>query len=545
MLRNLRLCTGLVLASFISLHLLNHALGLASLDAMEAVREVLVPFWGSGPMRFLLYGSLLTHMLLAFHSLYQRTTLRMPLWEAAQLLLGLSILPLLLVHLIGTRVTMQLMEIDVQYRHVITALWSFPNAVEWQTLLILVVWGHLLLGLHYWLRLKQGYRDSQWLWQIIATLVPLLALLGFYRMGWELGTVDMALRKAELVAKDPAMMAFIGTLETRGLTIYWGALALVILARYVRAVYRINFGSIMVEHPVRGVISAPLGSTLLDALRSAGVDHSSVCGGRARCTTCRVRVTRGLDKLMPPEVAERQALEGIRADPSTRLACQLHLCADIAVVPLIPPGHGLDYVRRPGGIEGKEQQLAILFVDLRDSTRLGEQRLPYDVVFVLNQFFAEMSAALEETDGHYAQFNGDGLMAIYGLNSDLKSACRQALNGARSMFERVERLNLRLQLELEQPLRIGVGIHCGEAIVGSMGPPSSPILSALGDTVNTTARLESQCKPTRIPLLVSKQTFEHARLPITDEIQELPLRGRYQPLEVVLVRDPLSLSTSA
>ncbi len=545
MLRNLRLCTGLVLASFISLHLLNHALGLASLDAMEAVREVLAPFWGTWPMMYLLYGSLLTHLLLAFHSLYNRTTLRMPLWEAAQLLLGLSIPPLLLVHLIGTRVTMELMDIEVQYRHVITALWSLPYKVEWQTVLILVVWGHLLLGLHYWLRLKQGYRDSQWLWQIMATLVPLLALLGFYRMGWELGSVDMAVRKAELVAKDPAMMAFIGTLEARGLTIYWGVLALVMLARYVRAVYRVNFGSIMVEHPARGMIAAPIGSTLLDALRSAGIDHSSVCGGRARCTTCRVRVTRGLEKLPPPEEAERIALDGIRADPSTRLACQVQLCADIAVVPLIPPGYGMDYVRRPGGIEGKEQQLAVLFVDLRDSTRLGEQRLPYDVVFVLNQFFAEMSAALEQTDGHYAQFNGDGLMAIYGLDSDLQSACRQALKGARSMFERVEQLNLRLQQELEQPLRIGVGIHCGEAIVGAMGPPSSPILSAVGDTVNTAARLESQCKPSQVPLLVSKQTFECAQLAITDEVQELPLRGRYQPLEVVMVRDPLNLPASS
>ena len=541
MLRTLRLTTGLVLATFVTLHLLNHALGLVSLEAMEALRRPLTRFWGSDPFKQLLYGALLTHLLLALYALYRRSTLRMPLWEAAQLLLGLSIPPLLLVHLVSTRVTMDLMAVEVEYRHVITALWTLPGQTERQTMLILVVWGHLLLGLHYWLRLKGGYRRSQWLWQILATLVPLLALLGFYRMGWELGTVDMVARKAALTARDPATMGYIGMLEARLFNGYLAALGFVVLARYVRAVHRMNFGAVRVEHPTHGVIAARMGETLLDALRRAGVPHSSVCGGRARCTTCRVRVTRGLERLAPPEEAERHALQGIKADPCTRLACQLRLLADIAVVPLIPPGYGMAYVGRPGGVEGKEQAVAVLFVDLRDSTRLGEQRLPYDVVFVLNQFFAEMSAALEDTDGHYAQFNGDGLMALYGLDSDLPTACRKALAGARAMFERVERLNQRLERELEQPLRIGVGIHCGEAIVGSMGPPTAPIVSAVGDTVNTAARLESQSKPLQVPLLVSRSTFEQAQLPVPGEVRQLPLRGRYQPIDVVLIRDPYQL----
>ncbi|WP_210396432.1 adenylate/guanylate cyclase domain-containing protein [Motiliproteus sediminis] len=544
MVRNLRLFTGVVLAVFVVLHLLNHALGLASLDAMEAVRQRLAAAWGSPPLKLLLYGSLLTHVLLAYYALYRRSTLRMPLWEAAQLILGLAIPPLLLVHLIGTRVTMDLMGVEVEYRHVITALWSLPNQVERQTALILVVWAHLLIGLHYWLRLKQGYRQVLGLWQVLATLVPMLALMGFYRIGWELGTVDMAARKAALVARDPDTMAFIGGLESLLMNLYLGGLLLVVLARYARAVYRVNFGSVMVEHPERGVIAAPAGETLLDALRGAGVDHSSVCGGRARCTTCRVRVTRGLEQLAPPGDAERRALEGIRADAATRLACQLRVNSDIAVIPLIPPGYGMDYVRRPGGIEGKEQAVAVLFVDLRDSTRLGEQRLPYDVVFILNQFFAEMSAALVETNGHYAQFNGDGLMALYGLEGDIQTACQDALRGAQSMFRRLESLNQRLQRELEQPLRIGIGIHCGEAVVGTMGPPSSPLLSAVGDTVNTAARLESQSKPLKVPLLVSLDVITAAGVDYPGDIRQLPLRGRYQPIDVMLVTHPQQLEIS-
>ncbi|MBT7249083.1 MAG: adenylate/guanylate cyclase domain-containing protein, partial [Rhodospirillaceae bacterium] len=123
--------------------------------------------------------------------------------------------------------------------------------------------------------------------------------------------------------------------------------------------------------------------------------------------------------------------------------------------------------------------------------------------FVLNQFFAELSRALEETNGHYAQFNGDGLMAIYGLSGDPGAGAKDALRGAQAMLRRIEGLNARLEGELSEGLRIGMGIHIGEAIVGSMGPPETPIVSALGDNVNIAARLESQTKEFGVPLVVS------------------------------------------
>ena len=115
-------------------------------------------------------------------------------------------------------------------------------------------------------------------------------------------------------------------------------------------------------------------------------------------------------------------------------------------------------------------------------------------MFVLNQFFAELAQALQDTNGHYAQFNGDGLMAIYGLDSGAEKGAAEAIIGARAMLARLENLNEKLKGELSEDLRIGVGIHSGEAIVGSMGPPTSPNISALGDTVNVAARLESQTK---------------------------------------------------
>lgn len=233
---------------------------------------------------------------------------------------------------------------------------------------------------------------------------------------------------------------------------------------------------------------------------------------------------------------------GIKAEADVRLACQLVLKHDLSIVPLIPPEMGGAYVRKPGGVEGQEQRVAVLFIDLRGSTKLAEQRLPYDVVFILNQFFAEMADVLRQTDGHYAQFNGDGLMAPYGLDGNHTVGCQKAVIGAQKMLQRLERLNHKMGSELQQPLEVGIGIHSGEAIVGKMGPPESPILSAIGDTINSAARIESETKKESVSLIISKQTLDSAGFSWPQsESKQIEIRGRSQLLDVVIIRDPLAV----
>src|SRR5205814_7420260 len=118
-------------------------------------------------------------------------------------------------------------------------------------------------------------------------------------------------------------------------------------------------------------------------------------------------------------------------------------------------------------------------------------KMPYALLYILTQSFQEMSEALAATNGHYAMFSGDGLMALYGLHAeDPTIGAADALRGAREMLARVDQLNSRLRGDLNQPLRIGIGIHFGEAIVGAMVPPASQVISAIGQSVNTCARLE-------------------------------------------------------
>jgi len=175
----------------------------------------------------------------------------------------------------------------------------------------------------------------------------------------------------------------------------------------------------------------------------------------------------------------------------------------------------------------------VLFVDLRGYTGLGEARLPYDVLFILNLFFHEMARALCASNGHYSQFTGDGLMALYGLYAhDPATGVRDALCGAREMLTRLDALNRQLAGELPSPLRIGIGIHFSEAIVGKMGPPRSRIISAIGDTVNTAARLEGLTKDYDCPIILSRRAALAAGLDLTGHtLHEAAVRGRAEPVQ--------------
>lgn len=540
--RRLRLWSGLVIASWVLVHFTNHSLGILSLDAMEAFRTKNALVWQNPVGTSLLYGALGIHFSLALWSLYRRRTLRMPLWELAQLSLGLLIPAILLAHITGTRINQTLLGFDVGYPYVVSVLWNDPWLRYKQMLLIVVVWTHFCIGIHFWLRLRASYRRIVPLLYAIAVALPVLALAGF---------VSAGLTTAEL-RQDPDAVAAIfagrnaATAEQRQLIsslqawlvyAYLATLCIVLAFREARH-SRERRGHYRIRHVSGKIVIGRTGQTVLEALRHARVPHASVCGGRGRCTTCRIRVGSGIESLAPPSSLELDALRRIEADPNVRLACQTRPSSDIDIAPLVRADAGPDAVGRSGGVSGREQQVAIMFVDLRESTRLGEGRFPYDVVFILNLFFSEMAESLRATGGHYAQFAGDGLMALYGMRTSLRRACRQALRGAVEMSRRLDDLNKRLAPELETPMRMGIGIHCGDAIVGSMGPPTSPNLSAVGDNVNIAARLENQTKALDAVLILSAKVAEVAGLDASEFPRHLaPVRGREAPVPVYAVTD--------
>lgn len=535
--RRLRLGSGLILVAFVVPHLTNHALGIFSFEAMEALRDWLALIWRSTAGTVLLYGAMALHFALALYSLFRRTTLRMSAWEAAQLILGLAIIPLLAFHAIFNRMVWELTTTEVDYHLVIATIW-YTDFETWRIiLLVLVVWVHLAIGLHFCWRVKSHYPTFLPFLYAISVLLPVLALLGFIRSG-----LNPAYSGGEkyvdqmLNSTFNTKLQFILSLEPVTLWTFVVLLLAVLLAREINRIYARRYGVFRLQHTGDNYISVPVGRSILEALRAAGIPHASVCGGRARCTTCRVRISRGLDLLPPSGQLEDTALRRINAQPNVRLACQTRPQSDVTITPMVPTNVTPEASYKAGGLSGIEQNIVAMFVDLRGSTTLGQRRMPYDVIFILNQFFAELAEALSATRGHYAHFTGDGLLALYGLEGKFQQGCRDALTGATEMLDRLELLNKRLSDELDEPLRIGIGIHSGEAIVGTMGPPKAPTLSAIGDNINIAARLEAETKVFKCNIIVSSDTIRHAGL-IPDPTMEhkVALRGREGEITVLVM----------
>jgi adenylate cyclase len=294
--------------------------------------------------------------------------------------------------------------------------------------------------------------------------------------------------------------------------------------------------SVRITYPTGRVVTAPRGFTILDASRFAGIPHASVCGGRGRCSTCRVRIMDGRHDLPAPSEGERRVLARVSAAPDVRLACQTRPVRDVTVEPLLAPSVTPTEAFATDVRQGREQELAVLFADLRGFTRLAEHKLPYDVVFVLNRYFEAMGTAITRAGGVTNQFTGDGVMALFGIESGPATGSRQALAAARAMVEGVEALSAQLATDLGSPLRIGIGIHTGPAVVGRMGWGESFYLTAVGDTVHVAARLEQATKDYDAQLVVSVDVARHAALDLSRfPAHDLTVRNRAGQIAVRVI----------
>jgi len=536
---NLRLGTAIVLATYVVQHLINHSFGIVSIEVAEAYRQTIGAVFQTLPGLILLYGSFLFHAIIALRSVYRRSSLRMSPWQWMQLILGLSILPLLTGHVIGNRGYDLLGNINPDYYYVITSFLLKPVILVKLSVLILVLWIHMVIGLHFWLRVKQGYQSFVAYAYALVVLIPTLAYAGIFNMLQQATTwVDDQQRLDQIYAPIAAMsrsdVRFLSGLESRIWAVMAMILLAVLLARQLRLWYQRRKGTYSVSCANGRNFRTLVGVSLLEALRNARIPHAAVCGGKARCTTCRVRIGSGLPELAPPNELEARALARIGTGPDIRLACQLHPTSDLSITPLVMANQSLSGSLHAGGVQGHEEYVVTMFVDMRGSTGLGERVLAYDVVFILNRFFTELSEALSESHGHYAQFAGDGLMALYGLDPERKSmACQDALSGAREMFRRIENLNKQLQQEFGEGVQMGIGIHGGEAIVGTMGPPKTPLLTAVGDNINIAARLESQTKILGCDMIVSVATLERESIAYpVDKAIDVAVKGRDNQVRV-------------
>jgi adenylate cyclase len=535
-LQRLRLASGLVLFTFAATHFLNHALGLVSLDAMQALqfwRKAVTRSWlGSG----VLLSAFVTHILLALYKLSQRLTWRLPVWEAAQILTGLSIPLFLITHVVYNRGAASLAGTDDSYAFELGNIW--PGSALEHSLLLLAVWVHGCIGLHYWLRLARWYGRIQPVLLALAVALPVSGLAGFSVAGRQVAAQIAAPGGWEMLqavshAPDRAALARLAWLHDVLQAAFLALLGLALLVPIIRLLSRAAGAKVEVTYRGGPIVRVPLGPTLLEISRMNDVPHASVCGGRARCSTCRVGVDIGAGDLMPPAGAEATTLASIKAPPHVRLACQISPREPITVTRLVDAG------TRKGasaGAQGVERTLAVLFLDTRGFTKISEMRLPYDVVFILNRLFAEVGEAIKRHGGVIDKYMGDGLMALFGAAGGPDVGCRQALRAASDIDIALDRLNREIMDEIGRPLRIGMGLDVGPLVVGHIGHADTASLTVVGNTVNAASRLEALTKDKNCQLIVAADVLGRAGVELSAFAREdVLIRGLSAPRSVVLI----------
>jgi adenylate cyclase len=545
--RQIRLCSGLILLSYVSLHLTNHALGNYSLALMERGLLVQKFIWQGWIGTTVLYVALTVHFVLGLYALYERRRLHWSPPEFIQLLLGLAVPPLLANHLAVTRIAFAEFGLNKGYAQELYSFWIASPALGWVQLTLLVVaWLHACLGIAFWLRVKPWFPRLRAPLLAIAVLLPVLALLGYLQAGREVvalarNPVWLSAATASSRVGTPAQNVWLTDLRNDFLAFDGTALLLLVLARVLRGAVERRRGRICVSYPDGRRQHVPLGFSVMEASLLAGIPHAGLCGARARCSLCRVRVL-GAPSLPPPGEAERRVLARLRADPAhIRLACQLRPPADIWVLPLVPPDAQAAFLhRRQERAIPDEVFIAVLVADMRGSTQLAALRLPYDNVFILGRFVAAISAAVVEAGGVPNQFLGDGVLAIFGLHCDARIACRQAVAAVKLAARNIRQLNAALAQELPAPIHFGVGVHCGQAVVGEIGFRDHVAFTALGDAPNVASRLEGLTRELDCEALISDDVWHHAALgadaaALTPHLASL--RGRAEPVPARILHD--------
>ena len=241
----------------------------------------------------------------------------------------------------------------------------------------------------------------------------------------------------------------------------------------------------------------------------AGVPVAHLCGGRGRCSTCRIRIIEGLDALTSRTELEAAMAERLDFPDEVRLACQTGADGGVRFWRLVLDKIDVAMASQLGnphyaGPIGREvEQAAVMFADVVGFTSMSEALPAYDVVHILNRFFNRVEAAVQAEGGRVDNYMGDGLLAVFGIDGQ-GDAPLGAVRAGLDALEAAADINEYVSMIYGRTFHVRVGISLGEVIVGLMGGEDSARETVVGDVVNTASRIVAANKTTGTTFLVSE-----------------------------------------
>ncbi len=187
-------------------------------------------------------------------------------------------------------------------------------------------------------------------------------------------------------------------------------------------------------------------------------------------------------------------------------------------------------------LQGIRKKVTILFSDIRNFTTFAEGHSPEEVVGFLNEYFESMIDVIFRNKGTLDKFLGDGLMVLFGAPLEDSAQEMNAVRAAVEMQQELHRLSRKWLRDLRAEIRVGIGVHTGQAIVGNVGSDKRMEYTAIGDTVNVASRLETATKTVGVPILVSETTHQAVNRDFSFEDRgAISVKGRSAPIAVFSV----------
>ena len=280
-------------------------------------------------------------------------------------------------------------------------------------------------------------------------------------------------------------------------------------------------------------IEASEQETILQALLRHGIPHAHVCGGNARCSTCRLLILEGLQYFSPRSPKEQRIAERLHFPPTIRLACQTQISGPVRIRRLIIDDedvelHNLTSPNNHSAVVGVEKGMFILFADIQGFTAFAETLMPYDVVHVLNRYFNLMDKAIRHQQGYINSYMGDGLMALFET-ADPAAGAEQSIRAGLAMLLEVAKMQPYLQELYHRSFNIRIGLHYGQVVAGAIGALGDRKQTVIGDAVNMASRIETANKEIGSRFLISETVYELVKNKISvGKIAEVNLPGKSQ-----------------